>query len=114
MARDKAKAKAAGYVIEEADAWISKDVDILSRSTGRSDQYRYRQENQLQSETDSRGRNGPTTPEADDEIKKRGIFMIPDFLCNAGGVTVSYFEGVQNDITSTGPEKKYWKNWTPK
>ena len=31
-------------------------------------------------------------------LKKNGIFLIPDFLCNAGGVTVSYFEGVQNDM----------------
>ena len=44
------------------------------------------------------GANGPTTPEADEVIKSRGIFMVPDFLCNAGGVTVSYFECVQNDM----------------
>jgi glutamate dehydrogenase (NAD(P)+) len=44
------------------------------------------------------GANGPTTPEADEDFKKRGVFVIPDFLCNAGGVTVSYFEGVQNDM----------------
>ncbi|MFA5054944.1 MAG: Glu/Leu/Phe/Val dehydrogenase [Dehalococcoidia bacterium] len=40
--------------------------------------------------------NGPTTPEADAIIYKKGIHVIPDFLCNAGGVTVSYFEMVQN------------------
>ncbi len=41
------------------------------------------------------GANGPTTPEADEVIKSRNIFMIPDFLANAGGVTCSYFEQVQ-------------------
>jgi len=40
--------------------------------------------------------NGPTTPEADVILHKNGVYVIPDFLCNAGGVTVSYFEMVQN------------------
>jgi glutamate dehydrogenase (NAD(P)+) len=96
---DKAKVKAAGYVIEDADAWITKDVEVLIPAA---------LEGQVNADTVQRisskvklvaeGANGPTTPEADQVFEERGIFVIPDFLCNAGGVTVSYFEGVQNDM----------------
>ena len=96
---DKDKAKAAGYAIEDANAWIAKDVDVLMPCAI---------EGVLNAETIGmikpsvklivEGANGPTTPDADVEIKKRGIFLIPDFLCNSGGVTCSYFESVQNDM----------------
>ena len=42
------------------------------------------------------GANGPTTPDADVILARNGVFVIPDILCNAGGVTVSYFEWVQD------------------
>lgn len=47
--------------------------------------------------------NGPVTPEADEILAKRGIIVIPDILANAGGVTVSYFEMLQN------ADNKYWE-----
>jgi len=96
---NKAKAQAAGYILEDANAWIAKDVDVLIPAA---------LEGQITGETVTlisdkvkilaEGANGPTTPEADAVLQERGIFVIPDFLCNAGGVTVSYFESVQNDM----------------
>ncbi len=96
---NKEKAEKAGYAIEDAAAWLSKDVDVLIPAAI---------EGQINAETVemvsdkvqivAEGANGPTTPEADEHLKKRGVFMIPDFLCNSGGVTTSYFESVQNDM----------------
>lgn len=95
---DKGKAKEAGYAIEDGNAWISKDVDVLIPAA---------LEGQINGETVkaisksvrilAEAANGPTTPEADQVLIQNNVFVIPDFLCNAGGVTVSYFEGVQND-----------------
>jgi glutamate dehydrogenase len=96
---DKIKARAAGYVIEDGNAWISKEADILIPAA---------LEGQINADTVknvhprvrlvAEGANGPTTPEADQVFKSNKVFVIPDFLCNSGGVTVSYFEGVQNDM----------------
>ena len=93
---DKAKAAEAGYERLEAEAWIEQDVEILIPAA---------LENQITGDSVNKihpsvkivaeGANGPTTPEADAVLKERGIFVIPDFLANAGGVTCSYFEQVQ-------------------
>jgi glutamate dehydrogenase len=96
---DKEKAEKAGYIIEDGDAWITKEADVLIPSA---------LEGQINAETVKKlhsrvrivaeGANGPTTPDADEFFKANNIFNIPDFLCNAGGVTTSYFEQVQNDM----------------
>lgn len=96
---DKDKASQAGYLIESGDAWLSKDVDVLIPAALEG-QITHENVDQISEKVTiiAEGANGPTTPEADDVLEKRKIFVIPDFLCNSGGVIVSYFEGVQNDM----------------
>ncbi len=53
--------------------------------------------------------NGPTTPDADVILHKNGVFVIPDFLCNAGGVTVSYFEQVQDAMNYYWTEEEVYR-----
>jgi glutamate dehydrogenase (NAD(P)+) len=96
---DREQAQQANYVIEPGDAWALKDVDVLIPSAiegAITDENVKRISAQVKILAE--GANGPTTLEADAELKKRGVFVIPDFLCNAGGVTCSYFEQVQNDM----------------
>ncbi len=96
---EKSKAQSLGYEVLSGEAWIEQDVDILIPAA---------LENGINQESIQKvkpgvkiiaeGANGPTTIEADKVIQERGIFMIPDFLANAGGVTCSYFEQVQSNM----------------
>jgi glutamate dehydrogenase len=96
---DKQKAKQAGYAIEDGDDWLAEEVDLLIPSalegqiTGKNAGLIHKKVRLV-----AEGANGPTMPEADEVLKSHDVFVIPDFLCNAGGVTVSYFESVQNDM----------------
>jgi glutamate dehydrogenase (NAD(P)+) len=96
---DKDRAKEAGYFIENGDAWLTKDVDVLIPGALEG-QINAESVHQISDRVRmiAEGANGPTTPEADEILTQNGVFVIPDFLCNAGGVTVSYFESVQNDM----------------
>ncbi len=104
---DQQKAIELGYEILPGEAWIEQDVDILIPAA---------LENQINANTVNKisrtvkvlaeGANGPTTPEADVVLKERGIFVIPDFLANAGGVTCSYFEQVQCNMNFFWPKEE--------
>src|SRR5699024_5015015 len=52
--------------------------------------------NQIRTKILVEGANGPTTPKADDMLTQNGVIIVPDVIANAGGVSVSYFEWVQN------------------
>ena len=93
------KAKELGNEILDGNAWIEQDVEIL---------FPCALENQITEKNVGKigknvkliaeGANGPTTPEADKVLKERNIYVVPDFLANAGGVTCSYFEQVQSNM----------------
>lgn len=104
---DKEKAIQIGCELLDGDEWIAQDVDILLPCA---------LENQLTPATFAKvskqvkiiceGANGPTTPDCDELIKERNIYLIPDFLCNAGGVTCSYFEQVQCNMNYFWPKEE--------
>ncbi|MGD9548746.1 MAG: Glu/Leu/Phe/Val dehydrogenase [Candidatus Krumholzibacteriia bacterium] len=96
---DRKRAADLGYEVLAGEDWLTQEVDILMPNAI---------ENQITGENVgginprvrviAEGANGPTTPEADHVLAERGIFVIPDFLANAGGVTCSYFEQVQSNM----------------
>lgn len=104
---NKQKAIDLGYELLSGDEWISQEVDILLPCA---------LENQITPETIAKisdkvkviceGANGPTTPDSDEIIKAKNIYLIPDFLCNAGGVTCSYFEQVQCNMNYFWPKEE--------
>ncbi|HOJ03718.1 MAG TPA: Glu/Leu/Phe/Val dehydrogenase [Bacteroidota bacterium] len=95
----KDKAQEAGYDVLPGEEWIAQEVDVLIPAA---------LENQINRDSAklihpavkiiAEGANGPTTPVADVTIRERGIWVVPDFLANAGGVTCSYFEQVQSNM----------------
>jgi glutamate dehydrogenase (NAD(P)+) len=96
---DRERALSLGYEVLPGEDWLTQDVDILIPAA---------LENQIHAGNVDRisaqvkiiaeGANGPTSPDADKVLQERGIFMIPDLLANAGGVTCSYFEQVQSNM----------------
>jgi glutamate dehydrogenase len=95
---DKDKARDLGYDVLPGGDWLEQEVDILIPAA---------LENQINEDTVGRisgkvkiiaeGANGPTSPDADKVLNEKNIFVIPDLLANAGGVTCSYFEQVQSN-----------------
>ncbi len=74
---------------------LEADVDVLVPAA-LENQITLSNAGKIRAKIIAEGANGPTTVEADEILDKKGIFVIPDILCNAGGVTVSYLEWVQN------------------
>lgn len=77
------------------ESWLDIQCDILIPAA-LENQITEENAHKVTAKLISEGANGPTTPEADEILYKKGVVVIPDILANAGGVTVSYFEWVQN------------------
>jgi glutamate dehydrogenase (NAD(P)+) len=97
----------------DPDNLWSLDVDVLIPAA-LENQITMENAPQIKAKVITEGANGPTTPEAHKHLHERGVFVIPDILANAGGVTTSYFEWVQDrygyfwelDEVNTRLEKK--------
>ena len=85
---------AGGDPLANEDLWAL-DVDVLIPAA-LENQITLENAPQIRAKIVSEGANGPTTPEAHRHLHERGVFVIPDILANAGGVTTSYFEWVQD------------------
>ena len=104
---DKVKAQEMGCELLAGEEWLAQDVDIIIPCA---------LENQLTTTTFEKissqvkviceGANGPTTTDCDELIKAKNIYLVPDFLCNAGGVTCSYFEQVQCNMNYFWPKEE--------
>jgi glutamate dehydrogenase (NAD(P)+) len=101
---DKDKARDIGYELLDGEAWLEQDVDILIPAA-LENQITLENVGQISDRVKiiAEGANGPTSPDADKALHERGVFMIPDLLANAGGVTCSYFEQVQSNVNH------YWE-----
>ncbi len=104
---DKEKAKEKGYERLPGEDWLKQEVDILIPAALEN---AITEDNVNDIKDDVRlivsGANGPITPEADDVLEDRDIMVVPDFLANAGGVTCSYFEQVQNNQNYYWPKEE--------
>jgi len=87
------------------DELLELDVDVLVPAAI-EDQITSDNMNDISASSVLEMANGPTTPEASDRLEERGIPVVPDILANAGGVTVSYFEWVQNEANEYWTEDK--------
>ena len=84
-----------GEPIDERPALRARRRRARARRARESD-HRWRTRRSIKAKIVAEGANGPTTPEAHRHLHERGVFVIPDILANAGGVTTSYFEWVQD------------------
>jgi len=94
--------KKTGSVVNYPGAEVVSNEELLEREcdilipAALENQITEKNANRIKAKLILEGANGPTTPEADDILHKKGVMVVPDILANAGGVSVSYFEWVQN------------------
>jgi glutamate dehydrogenase (NAD(P)+) len=98
------RARALGYEELEGDAWLSQEVDILIPAA-LEDQITTKNVVSINQRVRivAEGANGPTSAAAETTLIERGVYVLPDLVANAGGVTCSYFEQVQSNMNYYWP-----------